>query len=151
MLVYKNEFIANPNGLSCQVLDTAQLDFSKAKLGRKTAETLVIKAKGGEKLETKNSSGVVESVYVAKAGDAIFVNLHNPDDTYAPGNPDGSRWKFDELSAKGYQVTGQHQASGGVLVKNMQTAPILHEAVTMPTCIKDAYGAGNHAFFIKGA
>lgn len=151
VLAYTNEVINSPDGISCKVLDTNLLDFSNAPTGRKTTETLVRKAEGGEKIETKNSDKIVESVYIAEPGDAIFINLHNPDDMYVPGNPDGSRWKFNELTSKGYEITGEDQERGGVLVKSTTKSKLLHEIIQEPTCIKDAWGKGQHQFLFKGA
>ena len=150
-LPYKEEFIASPDGISCKILDTAHVDFSSAAEGRKATETLVRCAVGGERIETKNSERKVESVYIAKAGDAIFINLHNLDDIYVPGNPDGSRWQFKDLTSKGYEITGDDQENGGVRVKSSRTAKLLHEAVEQPTCIKDAWGKDQHQFLFVGA
>ncbi len=51
------EVIISPDGFSHKVLDTSTLDFSPAVNARKSSETLVRKAKGNEKIETKNSDG----------------------------------------------------------------------------------------------
>lgn len=119
--------------------------------GRKATETLVRRAEGGERIETKNSEKKVESVYIAQTGDAIFINLHNPDDVYVPGDADGSRWQFKDLEKKGYEITRDDQENGGVLVKSTKTAKLLHEVIQEPTCIKDAWGAGQHQFLFAGA
>lgn len=151
VLKYNAETIVNPAGVACRVLDTVSLNFDGAVDARKSAPTLVRCAQGGERIETKNSAGEIESVYVATQGDAIFVNLHNTDDMYVPGNSDGSRWKFQDLAAKGYEVTGEDQEKGGVLIKSVNTARVLHEIIKEPTCIKDAWGAGQHQFLFPGA
>jgi hypothetical protein len=151
MLPYKNETVDSPDGISCKVLDTQALDFSSAVEGRKATETLVRRAEGGEAIETKNKAGQVESVYEAKPGDAIFINLHNADDVYVPGNADGTRWQFKDLTARGYEITGEDQERGGVRVKSAATAKLLHEAVAEPTCIRDAWGEGQHQFLFAGA
>lgn len=150
-LPYLDETLTSPDGTPCRVLDVALLDFSHAAQGRKAAPTLVRCATGGEHIETKNSEGMVESVYTAQAGDAIFVNLHNLDDVYVPGNSDGTRWKFAELTGKGYEIVGDDHANGGTLIKSTKMAALLHEAVRSPTCIKDAWGAGQHQFLYAGA
>ena len=150
-LNYRQEWIDNPDGIACQVLDEEAVDFSFAVVGRKVAETLVRRAQGGEDIETKNSEGQIESVYVAQEGDAIFVNLHNMDDIYVPGNKDGSRWQYDELESKGYEIVGDDKQNGGIRVKNTATSRLLVETVIEPTCIKDAWGEGQHAFFFTGA
>lgn len=151
MLLYKEELVASPDGTSCKVLDTQAVDFSHAVEGRKKTETLVRCAVGGERIETKNSEKKVETVYAAKAGDAIFINLHNPDDIYVPANPDGSRWQFKDLTSRGYEIMGDDHENGGVRVKSTQTAKLLHEAVEQPTCIKNAWGEGQHQFLFSGA
>lgn len=150
-LQYTEELIKNPEGISCKVLDSRMVNFSAAVEGRKATETLVRRAEGGEQIETKNSEKKVESVYVAQAGDAIFINLHNPDDVYVPGNPDGSRWQFKDLTAKGYEITSEDHERGGVLVKSTKTAKLLHEIIEEATCIKDAWGTGQHQFLFPGA
>ena len=151
LLPYTNEVVASPDGIDCKVLDANAVDASGAVEGRKATQTLVRRAEGGEAIETKNKEGKVESVYTAKAGDAIFINLHNPDDIYVPGNADGSRWQFSELTSKGYEISGEDQERGGVLVKSTSTSKLLHEAVEEPTCIKDAWGEGQHQFLFAGA
>ena len=150
-LTYTAETIDSPDGIPCKVLDIGSIDFNYAIMGRKSAETLVRKAEGGERIETKNSDKIVESVYIAEPGDAIFINLHNPNDMYVPGNPDGSRWKFNELTSKGYEIVGEDQDRGGVLVKSTAQSKLLHEAVKEPTCVKDAWGKGQHQFLFEGA
>lgn len=150
-LPYTDDYVTSPDGIACRVLDVAALDFSGAALGRKATETLVRRAKGGEKIVTRNTAGQIESVYETKAGDAIFVNLHNPDDAYVPGNADGTRWQFSQLSEKGYEITGEDAALGGVRVRNAATFKILHEAIAAPTCIREAWGPGQHAFLYAGA
>ena len=148
---YTPETVSSPDGIACRVLDTQSVDFSGAVSGRKATETLVRRAEGGETLETKNAEGKVESVYTTQKGDAIFINLHNPDDMYVPGNPDGSRWQFKDLTSKGYEITGDDHERGGVRVKSTSMSKLLHESVTEPTCIKDAWGPGQHQFLFEGA
>src|SRR5690606_4184328 len=149
-LPYKDETISSPDGIACKVLDTACVDFSAAAEGRKSAETLVRCAEGGERIETRNGDKV-ESVYIARKGDAIFVNLHDEHSVYGPGNPDGTRWQFAELARKGYEITGDDPERGGVRVKSTAVAKLLHEAVREPTCIKNAWGEGQHQFLFAGA
>lgn len=150
-LKYTGETIVSPDGDECAVLDTSSIDFTAAAQGRKAAETLVREAKGGEEIHTRNSEGKIESTYVAQPGDAIFINLHNFDDIYVPGDDDGTRWQFSELEERGYEIVGEDVENNGVRVKNTQTFGILHEAVEKPTCIKDSWGVGNHAYLYKGA
>jgi hypothetical protein len=150
-LPYTTDIESSPEGTACQVLDTKAVDFSAAKLGRKTAETLIRRAKGGEELITRNKDGQIENTYVAKAGDAIFINLHNADDRYVPADRDGTRWQFSQLAEKGYIVTSGDPATGEVRVKNGQSFRVLSEAVEQPTCIRDAWGPGQHQFLFPGA
>lgn len=150
-LSYTAEIVNNPEGEACAVLDTASVDFSRAALGRKAAKTLVREAKGGELIHTRNSEGKIESTYVARPGDAIFINLHDRNDMYVPGESDGTRWKFSELVVKGYEIIGEDRSNGGVLVKSAQTSKILPGIVDRPVCIKDAWGKGQHQFLYKGA
>lgn len=150
-LPYTKEVITSPNGIPCTVLDTAKVDFDNALHGRKAATTLVRCAQGGERIETKNSKKIVEAIYVAQKGDAIFINLHHLEDIYVPGDSDGSRWKFKDLISKGYEITGEDQKNGGILIKSTKTAKLLHESVQEPTCIKNAWGEGQHQFLFWGA
>jgi hypothetical protein len=150
-LPYTGETLANPEGKVCPVLDVSRVDFTGAGLGRKKTETLVRRAKGGEVIETRNSAGQIETTYTTKAGDAIFVNMHDEKDTYCPGNPDNTRWQFDDFLGKGYEITAGSIAGGAVKVKSTVTSKILHEAVTEDVCIKDAWGPGKHQYLYKGA
>lgn len=150
-LPYTGEFVTSPDGISCKVLDAGGVNFSMAAEGRKATETLVRRAEGGERIETRNSEKKVESVYITEPGDAIFINLHNPDDMYVPGNSDGSRWQFKDLTSKGYEITREDHERGGVLVKSTKTAKLLHEVIQEPTCIKNAWGSGQHQFLFVGA
>ena len=52
---YTNEVVQSPDGIPCKVLDTQSVDFSAAVEGRKATETLVRRAGGGERIETKNA------------------------------------------------------------------------------------------------
>ena len=146
---YTSETLVSPDGLECTVLDTTKLDFSRAQKARKSAETLVVEAKDGELLQTKNTKGQIESEYVTKQGDAIFINLHNREDRYVPASPRGTRWKFTDLASKNYIIVGEDD--GGVRVENGNVFPVLHEVITKPTCLKDAWGRGHHQFLFAGA
>ena len=150
-LPFTGEIITNPEGNVVPVLDRFKLDFSQAPLGRKKTETIVKRAQGGELIETRNKDGQVETTYTAKAGDAIFVNIHDAKDVYVPGNPDHTRWQFDDFLSKGYEVSGGSLESGEVRVKSTTTARILPEAVQEDIAIKDAWGPGQHQYLYKGA
>jgi len=131
-LLYTGEFIKNGNGIECEVLDVSKLDFSNAPVGRKNKKALVIKAKCGEKIETINALGLVESVFTASAGDAIFCNSEK--DRYVPRNSDGSAWKFDEITSYDYAKS-----------------KLLIECIKKPTCIKNVWGEKAHQFLFNGA
>ena len=151
-LNYLFEVIKSPDGIICQVLDTASVDFKDAVLGRKCKETLVLKANGNEKIVTKNKEGKIESTYVTKPGDAIFCN--NEDDKYVPRNKDGKPWKFDNITSYGYEIVeGLHKVNDNqaVIVKSTKTAKVLPRIISIPTCIKDAWGKGEHQFLYAGA
>lgn len=150
-LPYTNETVSDPEGKPVLVLDTAKINFDAAVLGRKKSETLVKEAVGGEEIITRNKDGQIESTYVAKTGEAIFVNLHNMADVYVPGQPDGTRMKFNDLSRAGYEIVAPDNINGGVRVKSSSFSKLLHEAVEAPTCIKDAWGPGAHQFLYAGA
>lgn len=151
-LNYMNEFICNSDGIPCMVLDLATIDFSEAYIGRKSKETIILKANGGERIETINSAGLVEATYVANLGDAIFYN--NDMDIYVPRDKDGQAWKFDSVSMYGYEVTGEpysFKEKLAINVKSIKMAKLLVEVIEIPTCIKDAWGRGNHQFLFGGA
>ena len=150
-LCYTGETITNPQGIACTVLDTAKIDFSNAVKGRKAARTLVCPASGGELVQTRNSKGDIESVYLARRGDAIFINLHNPDDRYVACDTHGKRLQVDDLPSHGYDIVGDDPEGRGLLAVNTKTYPVLHEVVTKPTCIKDSWGSGQHQFLFPGA
>ncbi len=72
-LKYLDEYINDKEGNTYQVLDTNSIDFSGSVKGIKINEFLVIEATGGEHIETINSEDLIETVYVASKGDAIFI------------------------------------------------------------------------------
>ena len=157
-LKYTNESITSPNGIDCFVLDTKSIDFSSAPLGQKTKDTLVIRAKAGEMIDTINSDGNVESTYITEEGDAVFYN--NEKDRYVPVCDDGRRLKFNEIEGHNYRVTGFpsfmeiHDATKrpyGVFVVNTDKYRVLPEIIVLPTCLKDAFGPGQHQFLFEGA
>lgn len=143
--------IKGPDGTEFQILDVETLDFSHAGRGYKSAQTLIRVAQGGELIETKDSDGNVESVYTTKAGDIIFMNLHNPDDIYVPRDKENKAWTMEELQNRGYEIVGEDQENGGLRVVNKSEFPILKGIVSGPMCILNAWGEGNHQFLYKGA
>lgn len=152
MLFYTDEVIKNEDGVDCKVLDTDKVDFTDAYVGRKSAETLVVKADGTEKIETINSAGLVESVYEPNMGDAIFVNSET--DKYVPRDSMGNAWQFDSIESYGYEKSTDVFLQDGkpaVKVKSTKLASLLPEIISVPTCIKAAWGVGAHQFLFAGA
>lgn len=151
-LSYTDEKIISPDGIECLVLDTNNIEFSDSCIGRKCAQTIVLKSNGNEKINTVNSLGLVETTYFVKEGDAIFYNSEN--DIYVPRNNDGTACSFDSIENLGYEITtelfrfGEYDA---VKVRSIKKAYLLPEIIEIPTCIKDAFGKGNHQFLYKGA
>ncbi len=151
MLCYTDEIICNKNGVPCRVLDISKLDFSKACVGRRK-EVTVLKAKGNEKIETCNSAGLIESTYIANYGDAIFIN--NERDIYVPRDLLGNAWKFDCIESYGYKIVSNifsYNGSDAIKVKGIKLSKLLPEIIACPTCIKDAWGYGEHQFLFEGA
>lgn len=151
-LSYTNEKIISPDGIECQVLDTDNVDFTDAPTGRKCKETIVLKAKGNERIDTINAQGLVESTYITKPGEAIFYN--NEKDKYVPRDSNGNARMFDDLENFGFEVTCKPFKFGNniaVKVKSTNKAYLLQEIIEIPTCIKDAWGEGAHQFLYQGA
>ena len=151
-LKYFDEYIKNPDGIDCRVLDVQNVDFSSSVMGRKAKETIVIRAKGNEKIDTINAKWLVETSYVTSEGNAIFYN--NEKDIYVPRKKDGTPWNFDDIEEHGYEITTDlfiFNNSVAVKVKSTNIAYLLPEVIDAPTCIKDAFGVGNHQFLFEGA
>ena len=146
----KNDMIVNYHDISSKVLDVTQFDFSNSVTARKKP-TLVRKAMGGEKIETRNKKGEIESVDEASPGEAIFINMHNENDMYVPADSDGTRWQFDELQSKGYETQGEDLKRDAVIVQNIESFKILPNAIQEPSCIQNAWGEGEHQFLFAGA
>ena len=149
---YANEIIISPDGIPCQVLNTDRINFIGAPIGRKKKETMVLKANGNEKIYTLNSSGLIESTYITKPGDAIFYN--NEKDIYVPRDSNGNPRTFDDLENFGFEITCEPFKFGennAVKVKSTNKAYLLPEIIETPTCIKDAWGKGAHQFLYRGA
>lgn len=146
MIHYTNQIIEF-NCVKFKVLDVDKLDFSCAVYGIKKTITKIIKANGGEIIETKNKNGEIESVTVAEFGDAIFCN--NQDDKYIPRDSLGNAWKFDKIESYGYRIveTGENC----MYIQSNNKALCLVEAINQPTCILNAWGEGNHQFLYSGA
>lgn len=152
MLYYTDEIICNENGIECKVLDVSKVDFSNVCVGRKKTETLILKANGNETINTTNSEGLIESTYITKPGDAIFVN--NEKDIYVPRDSLGNAWQFDSIESYGYEITSDvfsYNGNAAFKVKSTKLANLLPEVISIPTCIKDAWGQGAHQFLFEGA
>lgn len=150
-LVYTNESIMNEDGISCFVLDVDKIDFSTGVLGRKKTITKVVRAYEGEVIETINSKGLVESSYVTKEGDAIFINGSR--DVYAPRDENGVSWKFDSIASYGYDICKRYVENNRdcVDIISNKTSMLLPHVILIPSCIKNAWGEGFHQFLFEGA
>ena len=151
-LRYTDEKIISPDGIECQVLDTVNTDFTDTPIGRKGVETIVLKAKGNETINTINALGLIESTYITKPGEAIFYN--NEKDIYVPRDGNGNSRMFDNLEKYDFEVTTEPFTFGdniAVKVKSTKKAYLLQEIIEIPTCIKDAWGPGAHQFLFQGA
>ena len=149
-LNYTNEIIYSPDGVQCKVLDVTSIDFSHACIGRKSKETIVIKANGNEKIETVSLAGLIESIYDAKPDDAIFVNSEK--DMYVPRNLQGQALKFNDIESYGYTITTKafsYNHHDAVKVKSNTVAKLLPEIIKIPTCIKNAWVKGNTSFYFQ--
>lgn len=145
-MIYKNEFIENEEGISCQVLDIESLNFNNCPYGIKSKVTMVLNAKGGEKITTITSGGI-EGVYVAEKGDAIFCNSES--DIYVPHDSNGKAWKFNDLKEHNYEIVNSED--GCAYVRSNNKALVMIGCIEKPTCIKDAWGKGSHQFLFEGA
>ena len=103
-------------GKSYPVIDTSKLDFSEAKVGVKAKLTRVYCAKGGEKIETTNDKGEVESYVVAQKGDAIFWNSKT--DIYIPADKNGNHWKFADIESYGYLIQERNLEEGYIMIRS---------------------------------
>lgn len=149
---YLDEYIENQDGINCHVIDINSLDFDCACLGRKITEIIVVKANGGECIETINSDGKVESSYMTKLGDAIFYNSEI--DKYVPRGKDGTAWKYDEIEKYDYEIVSEEflfNSNKAVKVKRKSMARILPEVILEPSVIKDVFGSSMHQFLFPGA
>jgi hypothetical protein len=96
ILPVTGEFIKDPNGITCPVLDVTKIDFTNSVSGRKSATTRVVCATGNE-ITSQEFNGLKESSdYLPKAGEAIFIN--GPTDMYVPGDAKKGRLQFKDWS-----------------------------------------------------
>ncbi len=145
------EFVRDPEGRVCPVLDVNAVDTSGAVWGRKKGSTQVVRAQGGEKLGQKFENGVETFEYVAQEGDAIFVN--SPTDQYVPPFEDG-RLKVDNLQKSGFDIASQSEDGRQFQVLSPKSK-LLPDIVDARVCIKGAWGdpsdPSNHQFLSMGA
>ena len=144
------EYLPNPQGVMCPVLDVSQLDFSGASKAVKRDLTLVRPAEQGEFIH-ENFNGEEETYgYKAETGDAVFVN--SPIDQYVPLALDGSRLKFDDLEENGYKIVSLHEGTAYVACPS---AEFLVGVVEDHICIRNTWGEedslSNHQFLSAGA
>lgn len=147
-LPYTDEIIEF-EGKTYKVIDTAKLEFLTAKVGVKSKLTKVYCAKGGEKIETTNEKGEVESVVVAEKGDAIFYN--NEHDQYIPAGEDGKHWKYSEIESHGYSIQEHNDEENYVVVRSNNKALLLVGCVEENSAIKNAFGDGKPQYLYEGA
>lgn len=149
---YLNEYIKNKDEVICHVIDVDNIDFTDAYIGRKKTETTVLRANGGELIETVNAEGQVESFYEAKEGDAIFYN--NDHDIYVPRDANGEPWKFGHFLEYGYELVKDEYHLGSnisCVVRSTKESRLLPNVILEPSVIKNAFGEGNHQFLFPGA
>lgn len=144
------EFIPDPQGVMCPVLDVNRIDFTKAKAGRKKELTYVRKALAGEKIEEVFEGGEETYGYKTKKGDAIFVN--SPTDQYVPLGLYGERLKFEDLEENGFHIV---EDNGDTAYIQSPPGLLLVGVVTERMCIRNAWGEEdaleNHQFLSAGA
>ncbi|MDO4995999.1 MAG: hypothetical protein Q4E69_02360 [Bacilli bacterium] len=149
---YLDEYIESPDGITCKVLDVDNIDFSSGVVGRKSKDTLVLRANGNEKINTINSQGLIETTFTTSEGNAIFYN--NENDIYVPRDEKGTPWNFDDIENYGYElltVPFKHNDNLAVRVKSTKMAYLLPEVIDRPSCIKDAFGKGNNQYLYEDA
>lgn len=149
-LKYLDEYIKNENGIKCHVLDVDSLDFNHAMDAIKDTETLVLKAKDKENINTI-VNGLIETSYITSEGDAIFIN--SLEDRYVPYDNNGVPFKFDNLALYGYKITSDvfnYDGYQAVKIKNTNINKVLYEVIKEPTVIKNNFG-NNHQFLFPGA
>ena len=151
---YTGELEKHTDGVDYAVLDTTKLDFNapEATFGKKTKPTLVRVAKPGEEIVTKPGK-VEESRTVATGGEIIFINElpGGVIDAFIPRDTSGVSNGAQTLEDKYELVGGDINGEGAYFRPKGNPSKLLHEAIEKPTCIKDAWGPGNHQFLGSGA
>jgi hypothetical protein len=151
---YTGETIRHSDGIDYAVLDTTRLNFDApdAVFGKKTKPTLIRAAKAGEEIVTSPGK-VEESRTTAKGGELIFINKlpGGVEDAFIPRDATGAANGQQILDEKYELVGGDINGEGAYFRPKGTPSKLLHEAVTKPTVIKDAWGAGSHQFLGEGA
>lgn len=149
---YTGQKIRHSDGVDYAVIDTSKLDFTEATLGKKTKDTLVKAAAPGEVIVT-NPGTTEESHVTAKGGELIFINElpGGKKDRYIPRAPDGTPNGQNILSEAYELVSGDVNRAGAYYRPKGPPSQILHEAVSRPSVILEAWGPGSHQFLTKGA
>lgn len=151
-LKYLDEYINDKDGNTYQVLDTSSIDFSGAVKGIKINEFLVIEATGGECIETINSEDLIETVYIATKGDAIFYNSSK--DKYVPRDSNGCPLKYKNITDYGYTRVSEKidfYGKPSIKVQSKIEGDLLPNIISTPSVIKDAFGKNNHQFLVVGS
>lgn len=143
---YKNQSIKNPDNIDCQIIDVEKLNFDDCPVGCKSTQTLVKRAKGGERIYTYGKKGEIESTTIANQGDAIFCNSET--DVYIPSIK-GKAYEYDNITSYGYDIISSKDDE--CYIKSNNKALLLVGVIDRPSCIKDAFGEGNHQFLFEGA
>jgi len=155
--LYTGEIIQEA-GKDYEVLDTSREKISfdnnpNVKFGKKTTPTQVRIAKPGEIIVTSQGKEN-ESTYTATGGEIVFINqlAGGVKDEFVPRDNNGKS-NGDDILAEKYDLIGgdRNSAEGAVYIPKGAAVKILHEAVTKPACIKDAWGLGQHQFLETGA
>lgn len=151
---YTGETIKHNDGIDYAVLDVSKLNFEapEAKFGKKTKPTLIRKANSGEEIVTSPGQ-IEESRIIAKGGELVFINQlpDGKEDAFIPRDSSGAP-NGQQILDERYELVGGDISNEGAFYRP-KGAPsrLLHEVITQPTVIKDAWGTGNHQFLAEGA
>ncbi len=151
---YTGETIKHSDGIDYAVIDTSKLNFEapEAVFGKKTKPTLIRIAKVGEEVVTSPGK-VEESRITAKGGEYIFINQlpGGKEDAFIPRDGAGVA-NGEQVLAEKYELVGGDVNGEGAFFRPKGTpSKLLHEIITKPTVVKDAWGAGSHQFLGEGA
>lgn len=150
-LYFTGEWIKDPEGNLCPVLDIDKLNFDQAPIGeRKEPIQVVCVGENGHITAQSFEGGLETFSYHAQEGDALFINSSN--DIYVPPCDQGGRLKFKDLAVNGYQILSNRN---GVASVKSPPAKLLIGVIDRRVCIKNAWGDSDipedHQFLSKGA